>query len=85
MFNVFLSIMLAVLSAGLCHLCVRHCRGSRAWAVLLAALLCLGLSFYLGQAFGGLWAGIYTLLSVYFMACIVTPWLELWWERHRAG
>ena len=29
-----------------------------------------------GDAFGGFWAGFYTLISTYILICTLLPWLE---------
>tara|TARA_R110002049_G_scaffold232354_1_gene404899 strand:+ start:3869 stop:4045 length:177 start_codon:yes stop_codon:yes gene_type:complete len=38
---------------------------------LLSWALCLG------PALGGFWAGFYVLLSAYFLACMLMPWIDL--------
>ena len=80
----FLSLMLTCLAAALTHLCVRYAAGAVRRGLFAIALLTLAAAVYWGTAFGGFWPGFYTLLSVYFLACIVTPWIDLYLARCRA-
>jgi hypothetical protein len=41
------------------------------------ALGLLSWAFYLGPALGGFWSGFYVLLSAYFLACMLMPWIDL--------
>ena len=77
-----ISIILAISAAVASHVCVRNVQGRARLLTFGLALGCLGLSFYFGRAMGGLWTGIYTLLSIYFLVCMMTPWLALAWEKH---
>lgn len=80
-----LSMGLAVVSAALSHICVRHMHGKGRCILFVFALVSLGAAFVLGKDMGGLWVGIYTLVSIYFLVCMLMPWLDLAWERRRAG
>jgi hypothetical protein len=77
------SIVLSIFAAALSHVCVRHAAGVRRYGLLGLAVIALGFSFHFGRALGGLWVGIYTLVSIYFLACMTTPWLELAWRQRR--
>ncbi|MEM0953399.1 MAG: hypothetical protein AAGI24_04590 [Pseudomonadota bacterium] len=79
-----ISVVLALSAAVASHVCVRNVQGRARQATFVVAMGCLGLSFYFGRALGGLWTGVYTLLSIYFLACMMTPWLALAWERYHA-
>lgn len=70
-------VLLAAAAAALAHLAVRHAQGPKQLGLLASAIVALCLSFYWGSALGGFWPGVYTLLSVFFLAACLTPWIEL--------
>lgn len=53
------------------------------WLLLLSGTT-LGSSFLSGDALGGFWPGAYTVLSVFFLACIAMPWADLALEQYHA-
>lgn len=71
------SLLLAIAAACLSHICVRYCTVGKRRGLCFTIVTLLGASFYCGTALGGFWSGFYTLLSVYFLACIAVPWLDL--------
>lgn len=77
------SVFLATFSAILMHCSVRYAAGPRRRALIAAGLATIGVAFYFGTALGGFWPGIYTLVSVFFLATVVTPWLDLYWRKRR--
>lgn len=82
--TVIFSVSLSVASAAFCHIGVRHLEGSqRLWLLLLSATA-LGSSLLMGDALGGFWPGAYTLLSVFFLACIAMPWADLALKHYHA-
>lgn len=66
----------AISSAILTHLGVRASGRFRRGALFVGALLLLCSAFFFGAALGGFWAGFYTLLSVYFLTTVITPWIS---------
>ncbi|MEM7705014.1 MAG: hypothetical protein AAF358_05645 [Pseudomonadota bacterium] len=71
-----MSIALAVASAVFTHLGVRHAASRVRSAFLAAALAAISVGFWFGEALGGFWPGFYTLLSVYFLTTVITPWVS---------
>ncbi|MEM9532400.1 MAG: hypothetical protein AAGA23_15900 [Pseudomonadota bacterium] len=76
-------ILLTVISATVIHISVRYLTKARRLGLFALGLLCLALAFNLGEAFGGFWPGVYTLLSVFFLATVVTPWIDFWLRERR--
>lgn len=68
---------LVLVSALLTFLGVRYAAGLLRKAFLGAALCCFALSTFAIEAHGGFWPRLYTLSSIYFLVCIVLPWLDL--------
>ncbi|MEM7097701.1 MAG: hypothetical protein AAF541_05525 [Pseudomonadota bacterium] len=75
------SIFLAVASAVVTHWSVRNFQGTTRLGLFAFSMALLGLSFVWGNALGGFWPGVYTLISIYFLTTVATPWLHLYWER----
>jgi predicted branched-subunit amino acid permease len=80
-----LSVLLTIVSAGLTHISVRKTHGMQRTMVFCMALLLFGGAVSLSAIPGGTWSGAYTLLSVYFIACLLTPWMDLLWKSYRAA
>ncbi|MEM7080284.1 MAG: hypothetical protein AAF513_16815 [Pseudomonadota bacterium] len=79
-----LSIILTICAAGLTHVAVRYVTGMKRLLLIVCGLLSLALAFAYGDALGGFWPGIYTLISVFFLVTVITPWLDYFWRRYRA-
>lgn len=75
---------MALVSAGLTHVSVRHCEGRRRITVFAAAIIVFVAATYFGDALGGFWPGFYTLIVIYTLATAITPWIDLW-ARSRRG
>ena len=82
---VVLSLLLAGISAGLTFLAVRYAEARPRSGYLALALVVLLTSFYFGQAMGGFWSGVYTLISAFILVCCVLPWIDLLARRRNAG
>lgn len=74
---VLTSLLLVAVAAVASHVGVRYAHGAGRLALLLLAMALLGWAFQPGRALGGFWPGVYALLSAYFLAWIVMPWLDL--------
>lgn len=77
MHAIFISLLLVTGAAVLSHVSVRYSRGVPRLFLFVLILTLLSIAFDLGQVFGGSWSGIYTLLSAYFLACILMPLLDI--------
>ncbi|MEM6544608.1 MAG: hypothetical protein AAF680_06875 [Pseudomonadota bacterium] len=75
-----LAIILTVMSSLLTHVGIRDLTGGRRQVSLLAASVVFLFACNLASAFDGYWSGFYTMLSVYFMGCILSPWLVFRWK-----
>ena len=82
---IMLSVVFTLVSAPLTHVGVRYAQSHRRTLLLIAALALLGAGFAVSTIPGGFWSSVYTLLSVYFLACLITPWLDIAWSSRRAG
>ncbi|MEL7043605.1 MAG: hypothetical protein AAGL66_01100 [Pseudomonadota bacterium] len=71
------STVLVLVSALLTFLGVRYAAGPQRKGYLGAALFCFVLSIFAFAADSGFWPRLYTLSSIYFLACIALPWLDL--------
>ncbi len=80
-----LSVLLTIVSAVVTHISVRNARGKWRIILLCIALFLLGSAFSLATVPGGFWSGAYTLASVYFVACLITPWIGLLWRSRVAA
>ncbi|MFT6757535.1 MAG: hypothetical protein ACJA0M_001415 [Chitinophagales bacterium] len=79
-----INISLIVWAAICSHVCVRYSKGSQRTIWLLMVLAALSLSFYLGRySNDGFWPSFYTSISIYFLGCIATPWLDLIRQQYR--
>lgn len=77
------SVALAVAASVLTYTSVRYARGPRRRLALGLALALFSGGLYIGVGRGGFWTGFYSLLAVYFLSCILLPWLALWYrQRH---
>ncbi|MEM8983842.1 MAG: hypothetical protein AAGC71_12500 [Pseudomonadota bacterium] len=77
------SILLTLVAAGAMHISVRYAVGRRRLAWFGGSLIALALAFSLGTVFGGVWPGIYTVIAIFFLATMVSPWLDLWLSERR--
>lgn len=79
------SVLMTILSATMTHVSVRRVSGyGRAWLLCIAGLLLVG-AILVGSIPGGLWAAVFTVVSLYFLACMTTPWVEMLWRLRRAA
>lgn len=79
-----LAILMAILAAILTHLSVRSETTAIRRQLFLLALLTFGVGSWLGKSLGGFWPGFYTLVSVYCLATIITPWTVFLVRKHHA-
>lgn len=79
------SVLLAAAAAIITHVAVRYAATRRRTVLLAVAALTFALALYVGRALGGFWAGAYTLMSVYFLTCIATPWVEYLLRQRHVG
>ncbi|WP_116364602.1 hypothetical protein [Parahaliea mediterranea] len=79
------AITATLLAAALTHVAVRYCQGmARGLALGLAGAGFAVACWFGAYTLGGFWASFYTLLSLYFLACIAAPWVDLLARRYRA-
>ena len=78
------SLLITVGAAACTHIGLRHAAGLKRAALLALVCVLLAMAFSASTIPGGYWSGVYTLLSGYFLACLITPWIELLWTKHRA-
>ncbi|MEM6485294.1 MAG: hypothetical protein AAF662_09955 [Pseudomonadota bacterium] len=75
------AISLSVVAAGLTHAGVRAVNSTKRRLLSAFALVMLGAGLWFGRSFGGFWPGFYTILSIYFLTTVVTPWIVFLYER----
>lgn len=77
-----LSLVLSALAAVLLHSCIRYSQGLSRACLLVAVIVLLGIA--ITEYPRGLWVAIYVQLSVFMLACIAMPWLDVCWRNARA-
>jgi hypothetical protein len=77
-----LSVFLTLIAAAVLHCCVRYL--ASIWRVLSLLAVIAMLTGAVALHAGGTWSAIYTLLSLFILACVAMPWLDFWWRKRRA-
>ncbi|MEO0438170.1 MAG: hypothetical protein AAF098_14825 [Pseudomonadota bacterium] len=80
-----LAIALTIVASLLTHVGIRDLTGGRRQVSLIGGLAVFLLACKLAAGFDGFWSGFYTMLSVYFMGCIGSPWLVFWWKERSSA
>lgn len=75
------AILLSIASAVLTLLAVRPLAFTSTRWCLTGALLSFASACWLYGAGDGFWSGTYTVMSIYFLVCIVLPWVVLLMEQ----
>lgn len=78
-----LSIALVAVAAALTLYAMRYGQDRRRAPLLGAATALVILPAFADTGFGGFWPSLYTLLTAYFLFCILMPWIELGWRRRQ--
>lgn len=74
--QILFSLILTIAAAVLAHAAVRYAQARKRAVLAGLALVALAAGMYYGDVLGGFWPGVYTLLSVFFLTTVITPWVD---------
>lgn len=78
-----LSIVLTIVSAILMHIGVRNTQKRNRIKLVAASTALLLIGFSVSTLPGGIWSSMYTLMALFFVTCMLTPWFTLFWSLRR--